>query len=89
MAPDAGFEPATKRLTAAYSTAELIRNLKNIAQKKLKRNKGKILRKNRANVKVLRNKSADFVYFYFLKLQKDLILTFLSLLLFLAMIAPA
>ena len=26
MAPDAGFEPATKRLTAAYSTAELIRN---------------------------------------------------------------
>ena len=25
MAPDAGFEPATKRLTAAYSTAELIR----------------------------------------------------------------
>ncbi len=28
MAPDAGFEPATKRLTAAYSTAELIRNFK-------------------------------------------------------------
>lgn len=28
MAPDAGFEPATKRLTAAYSTAELIRNKK-------------------------------------------------------------
>ena len=27
MAPDAGFEPATKRLTAAYSTAELIRNV--------------------------------------------------------------
>ena len=27
MAPDAGFEPATKRLTAAYSTAELIRNI--------------------------------------------------------------
>lgn len=26
VAPDAGFEPATKRLTAAYSTAELIRN---------------------------------------------------------------
>lgn len=28
VAPDAGFEPATKRLTAAYSTAELIRNKK-------------------------------------------------------------
>lgn len=27
MAPDAGFEPATKWLTATYSTAELIRNL--------------------------------------------------------------
>lgn len=26
MAPDAGFEPATKWLTATYSTAELIRN---------------------------------------------------------------
>lgn len=26
MAPDVGFEPTTKRLTAAYSTAELIRN---------------------------------------------------------------
>ena len=25
MAPDTGFEPVTKRLTAAYSTAELIR----------------------------------------------------------------
>lgn len=25
MAPDVGFEPTTKRLTAAYSTAELIR----------------------------------------------------------------
>lgn len=72
MAPDAGFEPATKRLTAAYSTAELIRNLKKYRLKKLKRNKGKILRKNRANVKVLRNKSADFVYFYFLKLQKKI-----------------
>ncbi len=24
MAPDVGFEPTTKRLTAAYSTAELI-----------------------------------------------------------------
>ena len=35
MAPDAGFEPATKRLTAAYSTAELIRNLK----KRLKNSK--------------------------------------------------
>ena len=32
MAPDAGFEPATKRLTAAYSTAELIRNKKWYAQ---------------------------------------------------------
>ena len=28
MAPDAGFEPATKWLTATYSTAELIRNLR-------------------------------------------------------------
>ncbi len=28
MAPDAGFEPATKWLTATYSTAELIRNTK-------------------------------------------------------------
>lgn len=27
MAPDAGFEPATKWLTATYSTAELIRNM--------------------------------------------------------------
>lgn len=26
VAPDAGFEPATKWLTATYSTAELIRN---------------------------------------------------------------
>lgn len=29
MAPDAGFEPATNRLTADYSTAELIRNTLN------------------------------------------------------------
>lgn len=35
MAPDAGFEPATKRLTAAYSTAELIRNLKKNSLKKI------------------------------------------------------
>lgn len=35
MAPDVGFEPTTKRLTAAYSTAELIWNF---AQKKIKRN---------------------------------------------------
>ena len=27
VAPDAGFEPATKWLTATYSTAELIRNI--------------------------------------------------------------
>lgn len=27
VAPDAGFEPATNRLTADYSTAELIRNI--------------------------------------------------------------
>ena len=27
MAPDAGFEPATNRLTAGCSTAELIRNI--------------------------------------------------------------
>ena len=27
VAPDAGFEPATNRLTADYSTAELIRNV--------------------------------------------------------------
>ena len=27
MAPDAGFEPATKRFTAAYSIAELIRKI--------------------------------------------------------------
>ncbi len=33
MAPDVGFEPTTKRLTAAYSTAELIWN---IAQKRNK-----------------------------------------------------
>lgn len=26
MAPDVGFEPTTNRLTADYSTAELIRN---------------------------------------------------------------
>ncbi len=29
MAPDVGFEPTTKRLTAAYSTAELIWKIKN------------------------------------------------------------
>ncbi len=28
MAPDVGFEPTTKRLTAAYSTAELIWNVR-------------------------------------------------------------
>lgn len=27
VAPDVGFEPTTKRLTAAYSTAELIWNI--------------------------------------------------------------
>ncbi len=32
MAPDVGFEPTTKRLTAAYSTAELIWNF---AQKEI------------------------------------------------------
>lgn len=35
MAPDAGFEPATKRLTAAYSTAELIRIAKRLEFKLL------------------------------------------------------
>ncbi len=30
MAPDVGFEPTTKRLTAAYSTAELIWNFAQI-----------------------------------------------------------
>ncbi len=35
MAPDVGFEPTTKRLTAAYSTAELIWNF---AHQKIKRN---------------------------------------------------
>ncbi len=34
MAPDVGFEPTTKRLTAAYSTAELIWNF----AQKIKRN---------------------------------------------------
>ncbi len=34
MAPDVGFEPTTKRLTAAYSTAELIWNFAH----KIKRN---------------------------------------------------
>lgn len=36
MAPDVGFEPTTKRLTAAYSTAELIWNFaqRNFAQKR-------------------------------------------------------
>ena len=32
MAPDAGFEPATKWLTATYSTAELIRNIKFVSK---------------------------------------------------------
>ncbi len=36
MAPDVGFEPTTKRLTAAYSTAELIwNNLNNLNNKNL------------------------------------------------------
>lgn len=30
VAPDVGFEPTTKRLTAAYSTAELIWNIRNL-----------------------------------------------------------
>ncbi len=38
MAPDVGFEPTTKRLTAAYSTAELIWNFAHNAHKKIKRN---------------------------------------------------
>ncbi len=33
MAPDVGFEPTTKRLTAAYSTAELIWNKEAIIHK--------------------------------------------------------
>lgn len=37
MAPDVGFEPTTKRLTAAYSTAELIWNFAQI-RSKIKRN---------------------------------------------------
>ncbi len=36
MAPDVGFEPTTKRLTAAYSTAELIWNFAHT--QKIKRN---------------------------------------------------
>ena len=32
MAPNAGFEPATKWLTVTYSTAELIRNTLNEAE---------------------------------------------------------
>ncbi len=34
MAPDVGFEPTTKRLTAAYSTAELIWNFAHSSQMK-------------------------------------------------------
>ncbi len=34
MAPDVGFEPTTKRLTAAYSTAELIWNFAHSKDKK-------------------------------------------------------
>ncbi len=34
MAPDVGFEPTTKRLTAAYSTAELIWNFAQSKSKK-------------------------------------------------------
>ena len=34
MAPDVGFEPTTKRLTAAYSTAELIRNKSKVVRMK-------------------------------------------------------
>lgn len=34
MAPDVGFEPTTKRLTAAYSTAELIRNKSSLKMKR-------------------------------------------------------
>ncbi len=37
MAPDVGFEPTTKRLTAAYSTAELIWNFAQFAQKDKKK----------------------------------------------------
>ena len=33
MAPAAGFEPATKWLTATYSTAELCRSAKNVKHK--------------------------------------------------------
>ena len=44
MAPDVGFEPTTNRLTADYSTAELIRNLKS---------KAGILLKNEVVVKSL------------------------------------
>ena len=37
VAPDAGFEPATKWLTVTYSTAELIRNKYKIFTKKMKK----------------------------------------------------
>lgn len=57
MAPDAGFEPATKRLTAAYSTAELIRNLFSLG---VCANKTEILRKNHNKVKDLLQKSRHF-----------------------------
>ena len=36
LAPAAGFEPATKWLTATYSTAELCRNLKLFRKVRLK-----------------------------------------------------
>lgn len=38
MAPDVGFEPTTKRLTAAYSTAELIWNFAHNRSQNIKRN---------------------------------------------------
>ena len=72
MAPDAGFEPATKRLTAAYSTAELIRNL----------NKGKILWKNRANVKVFAQIKALILYFIVLLNACDILAKNLNHLIF-------
>ncbi len=50
MAPDVGFEPTTKRLTAAYSTAELIWNF---AQKR-KRNSSVFFVKSQENDAIIR-----------------------------------
>ena len=43
MAPDVGFEPTTKRLTAAYSTAELIWIKGDILHKNLQKSSADLL----------------------------------------------